>query len=81
MQEETRDFRPAKVNGPRVELFGNGRVIVDGCDGILEYGDHTVTVKAGRFHVCINGQKLKLKTLTEDTAVVEGVISGVQYQF
>ena len=63
-----------QVRGPVVELSGNRRAVVDGCDGILDYGEEQVSFRAGRLTLCLSGRDLRLVKLTESAAVVEGFI-------
>ena len=44
-----------QVRGPVVELSGNRRAVVDGCDGILDYGEEQVSFRAGRLTLCLSG--------------------------
>lgn len=67
------------IIGPRIELVGNRRVIIDGCDGIIDYGEDMVKARLGRLTVQINGRSLKLKVLTDTKAIVEGYISSLEY--
>ena len=69
------------TEGPRVELLGNRTAVIDGCDGIIDYSDERVLVKMGRLMTELNGKSLRLKLLTEDSAVVEGFIHSVKYEY
>lgn len=67
--------------GSVIEITGNRTAVVDGCDGIVDYDDEKVIVRAGRLTVRFSGKSLKLKRLTESAAVVEGFISSVEYTY
>lgn len=69
------------VNGPRVELIGNRSAVVDGCDGIMDYDTERIKLRLGRMTLEITGRNLHLKALTASSAVVVGVIQGLQYGF
>ena len=73
-----RDYR---TEGPRIELKGNRTAIIEGCDGIIDYDDEKVIMNMNRLIARINGKKLCLKLLTENSAVVEGFISSVTYEY
>lgn len=64
-----------------IQLTGNRSAVVDGCDGIVDYDDEKVILRAGRFTVRFLGRNLKLKRLTESSAVIEGFISAVEYTY
>lgn len=67
------------ILGPRIEVISNRNVIIDGCDGIIDYDDERVSVKLGRIKADITGKKLRLKMLTENSAVIEGYIKNIEY--
>ncbi len=67
--------------GALVQITGNRSAVVDGCDGIVDYDDEKVILRAGRLTVRFSGRGLRLKRLTENSAVVEGFISTVEYVY
>lgn len=67
------------ILGPRIEVISNRNVIIDGCDGIIDYDDERVSVKLGRIKADITGKKLRLKMLTENSAVIEGYVKNIEY--
>ncbi len=64
-----------------IELTGNRCAVIDGCDGIVDYNDERVILRTGRLTVHFSGRNLKLKRLTENSAVVEGFISSLEYTY
>ncbi|MEG1426879.1 MAG: YabP/YqfC family sporulation protein [Oscillospiraceae bacterium] len=67
--------------GTHTEIESNKRVVVDGCDGIVDYGDDEVIVKSGRLIITISGRDLRLKILTDSSAVIEGYLSSVHFGY
>ncbi len=67
--------------GPLITLTGNRSAVVDGCDGIIDYDDEKILLKAGRLTVRFCGRGLALRRLTENSAVIEGFLSQVEYNF
>lgn len=67
--------------GPVVELYGNRRAVVDGCDGIVDYDQEKVVLRAGRLTLEIQGEGLRLTRLTENSAVIQGRIHQVSYVY
>lgn len=63
--------------GSLIQLTGNRSAVVDGCDGIIDYHEEAIVLRAGRLVVRFTGRDLALCRLTEDSAVIEGYISGV----
>ncbi len=66
---------------PFIQLTGNRSAVVDGCDGIVDYDNEKVILRAGRLTVRFSGRELRLKRLTESAAVIEGFISAVEYAY
>lgn len=69
------------VGSSVIELTGNRCAVVDGCDGIVDYNDEKVVLRTGRLTVNFSGRNLRLKRLTENSAVVEGFISSLEYTY
>jgi sporulation protein YqfC len=69
------------TGGALIALTGNRRAVVDGCDGIVDYDEEKVIVRTGRLTVRFEGRSLRLKRLTENSAVIEGFIIRVEYQY
>lgn len=67
------------ILGPRIEVISNRNVIIDGCDGIIDYDDERVSIKLGRIKADITGKKLRLKMLTDNSAVIEGYVKNIEY--
>lgn len=65
--------------GPTITLTGRRSAVIDGCDGVEEYGEERVRFRAGRLNVQIEGRGLRIIRLTESAAVVEGGIASVQF--
>ncbi len=63
----------------RIELSGNRRAVVEGCRGIVEYGDETIRLNTESGIVRFLGRSLSMSCMTEDSAVIEGVILSVEY--
>lgn len=69
------------TGGAVIELTGNRSAVIDGCDGIVDYDDEKVIVRTGRLTVRLLGRGLRLKRLTENSAVIEGFITAVEYTY
>lgn len=62
-----------------MEINGNREIIVDGCNGVLEYDTGIVRVKTGKLIVKFCGRGLTIKCLTADSLVVEGFVTGIEF--
>ena len=62
-----------------IEISGNSEVLVDGCQGVLEYGDCTVALNTGRLTVRICGGELTVVSMQNGQAIIKGVITSVEF--
>lgn len=69
------------VNGPRVEITGNRSIVVDGCDGVIDYSSDFVKLRLGRMTLEIRGRDLHLNVLTEQGAVISGFVQTLEYGY
>lgn len=63
----------------RIELLGNRRAVVDGCQGIVEYSDDLIRMQTGSGMLRFSGSLLTISCLTEDSAIIEGNILSLEY--
>lgn len=68
-------------SGAVISITGNRSAVIDGCDGIVDYDEEKVILRTGRLTVRIKGRNLRLTRLTEDSAVIQGSISGLEYNY
>lgn len=73
------DLKP--TSAALISLTGNRCAVVDGCDGIMDYDDEKVIFRTGRLTVRLSGRDLRLCRLTEDSAVIRGIIDRVEYSY
>lgn len=70
---------PRKDGGIFIEWRGTGRLVAEGIDGLLEYGDTRMTVSGGESRLGIFGEELEMRFLSETCIVIEGEIRKVCY--
>ena len=63
----------------RIELSGNRRAVVEGCRGLVEYGDELIRLNTESGIVRFMGRGLSMSCMTEDSAVIEGLLLSVEY--
>ncbi len=61
------------------EIVGNREVIVEGCEGVLEYSDTVIALNTGRLTVRICGCELTVISMQNGQAVIKGIVTGVEY--
>lgn len=62
-----------------IELTGNREAVIDGCAGIVQYDDDVIKLSTGKLIVCFFGNRLTIRTLTADQAVIEGEIVSIEF--
>ena len=62
-----------------IELRGNGKCLIEGMEGLEEYGDASVSASLGKMTVCIRGKDLRMFTLAEDRLGICGEIYSVSF--
>ena len=62
----------------RTEILGTAKLILEGCDGVIEYETEKIGLRCGRRAVW-EGQSLRLLCLEEDGAVITGHIEAVRF--
>lgn len=67
------------LEASHMELNGNREVIVDGCNGVLEYDSNVVRIRAGKRIVKFTGRDLNIKCMTVDSLIIEGFLIGIEF--
>ena len=62
-----------------IELSGNREAIVEGCCGVLEYGDNFISLNTGKQTVRICGCDLTIVSMQNGQAIIKGIITGLDY--
>ena len=66
--------------GVYIELRDGKRLLAEGIDSLLEYGDTRVTVGAGNQRIAFIGERMEMTFLSENRIVLEGTIREVRYE-
>lgn len=62
---------------PLVELFGDGRVLIEHHGGITEYGREKIQVKMRYGCLCVCGKGLELARMNAQQLIISGRIDSV----
>lgn len=62
-----------------IEMSGNREIVIDGCKNILEYDENVIKINAGKMTVRFCGRGLTLRNLSQDSAVIEGFVSSIEF--
>ncbi|MBR2407013.1 MAG: YabP/YqfC family sporulation protein [Clostridia bacterium] len=64
---------------PRMELFGNRRVVIEGCESILEYDEDRIRLRTAAGVVRFTGCELCMTCRTPEHAVITGRLVSVEF--
>lgn len=64
---------------PRVEIFGNRLVRIEGHSGITEYGSEKMQINCGKIFIRVTGDSLELKALNNSELAISGHVVTVEY--
>ncbi|MFI3325473.1 MAG: YabP/YqfC family sporulation protein [Clostridia bacterium] len=67
--------------GTVTEIYNNKKIIIDGCDGIIDFSDDEIILKSGRLKLTIVGKNLEIILLSDNKVVAKGYISSVNYSY
>lgn len=62
-----------------IEMSGNREVIVEGCKGVLEYGDCVISLNTGKLTVKFRGCDMTIISMQGSQAIIKGVITCVEF--
>lgn len=61
------------------EINGNREAMIDGCRELLEYSDTTIKINMGKLIVSFSGRGLSIKCLNENSLVIYGYITNIEF--
>lgn len=64
---------------PKIEMLGNREIIVDGCKGVVEYGENLIKLNAGKCVLSVLGDELLIKAYDGSVAVISGTITDITF--
>lgn len=77
---EALELPPATLSrAAHIDMNGNREALIDGCRGVIEYGEEMIKVNTGSGPIKFCGRSLELKSLSGDQAVVCGYILSVEF--
>lgn len=67
------------LKGPQIEIFGNKRIIIEGCLGVYEYNQNYLKLKLKNGALILCGDDFDINTFEENTITVGGKISTLEF--
>ena len=69
----------AELSAPRVELCADRQAVIEGCGGILEYGETTVRLNCKTTVLVLEGCELCLNHLSNGLVCVSGRLTSLRF--
>lgn len=63
-----------------IELNGNREAIIEGCQGVIEYGDTLISLNMGKLTVRVCGCGLTIISMQNGQTIIRGTITGVDFR-
>lgn len=67
------------INAPRIELFGNKEITVEGCIGVLEYSDTYLKLKLPKGSIILCGTNFDISAFAGTSITVRGNMSSLEF--
>ena len=67
------------IKAPRIELFGNKEITVEGCLGVLEYSDTYLKLKLPKGSLIVCGKNFDISAFEGTTITVKGSMSSLEF--
>jgi len=64
----------------RIIIIGRSEVIVMSHKGLTEYTPERICIAASKCEVCVTGDDLDIKSLTQDAISVYGILHSVEFR-
>ncbi len=78
--EKPRIPLPEVLSGePKIEMLGNREIIIDGCKGVVEYGENLIKLNANDCVLSVLGDTLVIKSYDGSVAVISGTITEINF--
>lgn len=79
LQKGSDDFEKSLFSGPRIELFSDTEMILEGCMGIFEYNDNYLKLKLSSGALILQGAEFDITFFEDKTIRVKGKILSLEF--
>ena len=67
------------LKSPQIEIFGSGKIEIDGCEGIYEYTDDYLKLRLKNGALLICGKNFDILTFENKAITVKGNIKSIEF--
>ena len=82
----SRKKKDKKVKSPdlllheaKIEMLSNREIIVDGCKGVVEYGENIIKLNIGEITLCLLGDSMVIDSFDGEVAVIRGKFAEISF--
>ena len=68
------------TKGAQIVLSSNREATIEGCRGVLEYGDDRIRLSTGSSVIRFTGSELEIKSLSPGHAAIKGFIVSIELE-
>ena len=78
-KERKRVIPDLYLNEAKIEMLSNREIIVDGCKGVIEYGENFIKLNIGELTLDIVGQNLIIESFDGGIAIIRGRFGEINF--
>ncbi len=69
----------ANLGNVHMDISGNHEIILEGGKGIVEYGDKSIKINAGKYILAFCGRGLHIQCMNDSDIVIHGFVTSIEY--
>lgn len=67
------------LSGAKIEMLSNREIIIDGCKGVLDYGENQIKLNIGELTLSVAGDEMLVESFDSGVAVIRGRFSEISF--
>lgn len=67
------------IGGARIEMFSNKRIIIDGCNNIVDYKENFIKLKLKKGFISLGGTEFLISSFEENQIDIKGNITQIEF--
>ena len=67
------------ISSPHIEIFGSGKIEIDGCEGVYEYNSDYLKLRLKKGTLIICGNDFDIITFENKVITVKGKITSLEF--
>ncbi len=67
------------LNEAKIEMISNREIIVDGCKGVIEYGENLIKLNIGELVLSLVGDNMIIESFDSGVAIIRGRFAEIDF--